>query len=406
MSDNLFVALIFNISLLVTAAIILTEFNPFCRLLQSKPNRLFDKLILALLFGVLTILSTYAGVDVMEAIINTRVITVAAAGILGGFLPGVGAGIIGGVHRYFYAPESFTALGCCIGTIAFGIVGALYHKKNRSFMKNRILLVQVTVICELLQAIILLLVARPISSVIELESIILIPKLIINSIGIILFFGVISRLQQSRLQTELRRKAELKALQSQMNPHFFCNALTTISALCISDTKKARHLLRVLADYYRQILSVNDDFVSLERELQNVDNYLSIAQARFEDAIHLEFDIMQECKDCILPPLIIQPLVENAVRHGGTTPTNRTVGLNISREKNNITVKISDKGHGFPSDVIKDLNDPENKRFTGLFNVSKRLRSIYGEECKLNVNSSSEGSFVIFQVPVRPLRVE
>ncbi len=402
MEESLFVSLIFNISLLVLVATILTELTPLRDLFLSHRRSLNDQLLLAVVFGTMAVLSTYGGIQMMDAIVNTRVISVAAAGLLGGPVAGIGAGLIGGIHRYFYAPDGFTAFACCMGTISFGIIGGLAHRENSAALPSRRLLVAVTVIGELVQVAWIFALSRPISAVIELESVILLPKLIINSLGMVLVFGIIHRLQQSRLQVELRRQAELKALQSQINPHFFCNALTTVSSLCRTDGDKARHLLLVLADYYRQTLSINEAFVPLEAELRNVDNYLTIAQARFEDAIHLDCTLPEDVTDCVLPPLIIQPLVENAVRHGGTSTHDRHLALTITRQEGEMTVAVSDRGHGFDPAVLDDLKKKDCPRYTGMFNVHKRLQSIYGATNGLQVDSSPQGSTVHFTVPIRP----
>ncbi len=113
-------------------------------------------------------------------------------------------------------------------------------------------------------------------------------------------------------QIELRRQAEIRALQAQINPHFLYNALNTISSLCRTGPDQARDLILVLAQYFRQTLSVNEASVLLSHELSNVENYLVLARARFEDAIHCEMQLPENLDACLLPPLLIQPLVVNA----------------------------------------------------------------------------------------------
>ena len=550
MSDSMPLSLLLNISMLLLAATILGEFRPIQRLLSPYNVTLKGQVLLALLFGAMSVFSTLFGFETHDAIINTRVISVTAAGLLGGPIAGIGAGLIGGIHRYAYNPASFTAFGCCVGTVCFGVLGSLAHKYCGGLLRRRSFLVYITVAGELLQAGWLFLLARPLSAVAELESIILLPKIVINSIGMIFFFSVFLQIRRGQtddliehqsaalyiadrclpylrqgltnresLQTaadiirqhsagyvviltdreqvlatsglqlkapslpepirqcmeqdatqvlrtgqklfgregsisaplkangkvigalalvvdqgglriaradvrfaenlahlfstilelntldyqiQLRRKAEFRAFQSQINPHFFCNALNTISALCRTDPDKARNLLVVLANYYRQTLSINEEFVSLEDELNNVRNYLTIAQARFVDAIHFTMENFADGADCRLPPLIIQPLVENAVRHGGVSLDNRIVTLTLTTDKGQLTVTVTDQGHGFSEDVLHDLDDPNNRRYTGLFNVSKRLVSIYGPESRLQVDSTPDGSTVSFSIPVIP----
>lgn len=553
MSDSLIVSLLLNISLLLLAATLLMEIRPLRSILYFRQARLPLRLLLAVLFGMMAILSTYCGINAYDAIINTRVISVTAAGLLGGPVAGIGAGLIGGIHRYFYAPGSFTALGCCVGTITFGVIGAIGGKYFRHLMVSRLFLVGITVVGELCQVVWLFALARPIEAVITLEQHILLPKIIVNSLGMVLLFSTFSRFRQSRtdeliegqsrtlyiadqclpylrrglrpggdvqkvadtirthaagyqvllsdrerlvavsgfapsgdvlpdymaacmesgstqvrtdrskrllhlrredviavplrcgqevvgamalqldqlglrlaeadirfaeslagfLSTLLqineldrevarRRKAEFRAFQSQINPHFFFNALNTISALCRTDPDKARSLLLVLADYYRQTLSINEEFVPLSVELRNVENYLTIAQARFVDAIHFTAKLPENTGECRLPPLIIQPLVENAVRHGGVAVDDRRVELSIREEGGRMYIAVTDQGRGFPPDVLEALNDPQTKRYSGLFNVSKRLVSVYGSESRLQIDSTPGGSTVRFSIPVTP----
>ena len=552
MSNSLIVSLLLNISLLLLAATLLMEIRPLRPIFYFGQLRLPMKLLLSVLFGMLAILSTYCGVDAYDAIINTRVISVTAAGLLGGPVAGIGAGLIGGIHRYLYAPQSFTALGCCVGTVTFGVVGALGGKFFRRLLFSRLFLAAITTVGELCQAVWLFALARPIEAVVTLESHILLPKIVVNSLGMILLFSIFSRFRQSRademiegqsrtlyiadrclpylrqgLQSRedvqrvadtihthavgyrvllcdrksilaasgctppegdalpaymaacmdrgatqvqsrptkslfgpqdiiavplrcgaevvgamaleldqggirladadirfaerlaaflsslltqrsldreiaLRRKAEFRAFQSQINPHFFCNALNTISALCRTDPDKARSLLLVLADYYRQTLSINEEFVPLSVELHNVDNYLTIAAARFVDAIHYTAHLPENTDQCHLPPLIIQPLVENAVRHGGVAVDDRRVELTIRQEGERMHIAVSDQGRGFPPQVLADLNDPHTGRYSGLFNVHKRLVSVYGPDSRLMVDSTPHGSTVHFSIPILP----
>lgn len=213
-----------------------------------------------------------------------------------------------------------------------------------------------------------------------------------------------SSLQEAEIthQMELRQQAEFRALQSQINPHFLYNALNTISALCMVDAQKAREMIHVLSDYFRQTLTINESFVSLAKEMDNVNNYLYLSQVRFEDALHVTVQLPDDLEKLKLPPLILQPLVENAVRHGGPTSTNRILSLTITQDDEFAYISVRDHGHGFDEKVLADLNDPNNTRYSGLFNVRKRLNSIYGELCKFKVESSPEGSTVQLRLPLNP----
>ena len=177
---------------------------------------------------------------------------------------------------------------------------------------------------------------------------------------------------------------------------------TPISSLCRTDPDRARELILVLANYFRQTLSINRNLVPLKDELSNVDNYLTLAQARFEGDIHVTMTLPDDLTECQLPPLLLQPLVENAVRHGRTAIDERYVNLEILQKNGQIHVSVSDRGHGFPPHVLQALNDPNDQSFSGLFNVRKRLRTIYGSQCRFDITSTPAGSTVSFSIPVVP----
>ena len=216
------------------------------------------------------------------------------------------------------------------------------------------------------------------------------------------FFSVMLELGETEHQIALRKQAEFRALQSQINPHFLFNALNTISALCMTDPDRACKTILILANYFRQTLTINEPFVPLEQEISNVDNYLMLTEARFEGALHVECELPDDLRALRLPPLILQPVVENAVRHGFVAVDDRRVAISIRQDDKRAYIRVSDQGHGFPPEVLKKLEDPNDPTYTGLFNVRKRLRSIYGEQCDFHIDSSDKGSTVSFSLPLIP----
>ena len=199
---------------------------------------------------------------------------------------------------------------------------------------------------------------------------------------------------------ELLAQSELKMLQNQINPHFLFNALNTISGLCLTDPDRACKTILVLAAYFRQTLTINDPFVTLEQEVSNVDNYLMLTEARFEGELHVECSLPDDLTKLRLPPLILQPIVENAVRHGFVSVDDRRVDICIRQDDERAYIRVSDRGHGFPPEVLRKLEDPNDPTYTGLYNVRKRLRSIYGEQCVFTIDSSEHGSTVAFSIPL------
>lgn len=409
--DNLPVYLLTNAGLLLVAATLLTEMRPLRAIMKQQDRSIPNQLLLGLVFGLLSIASTYTGLSFQGAIVNTRTISTLAAGLMCGPLTGVSAGIVSGLHRYFYHPGGFTSLACGLGTFSFGVLGAVCHRWfSRLRTRRPLFLVGLTVAAELVQCVIILAVARPFADAVALEKAILIPKIAVNSLGLVVFSAVMDRMNRSLLleqleaqrQVELRQQAELRALQSQINPHFLFNALNTISALCLTDPNRARETILVLASYFRQTLTINEPFVTLEQELANVDSYLFLTEARFEDAIHVTRDLPDDLTRLRLPPLILQPIVENAVRHGFVAVDDRRVHIQIRQDETRAYVQVSDQGRGFPAEVLSRLQDPDDPAYTGLFNVRKRLRSIYGDQCPFTIDSSPSGSTVAFSIPLTP----
>ena len=195
-------------------------------------------------------------------------------------------------------------------------------------------------------------------------------------------------------QLELTAQAELKALQFQVNPHFLFNALNTISFVYREDPERAVALLRVLASYFRYSLRQSGFMVPLSDEIQHVKDYLKIEEARFEEKLEIVF--IEEIKsDILVPVLILQPIIENAVRYGISSDGHRHVSICISKIEDHIRVTIEDKGPGIPEEVMSDLEgDNDLEDHIGLINVNRRLKNIYGEDRGLNISSSSSGTIV------------
>ena len=126
--DNLLIYLLANAGLLLVAATVLTELRPLRAIMKRQDRSVPNQLLLGLLFGLLSVASTYTGLSFQGAIVNTRTISTLAAGLVGGPLTGIFAGVVSGLHRYFYNPGGFTSLACGLGTLSFGILGAVYHR--------------------------------------------------------------------------------------------------------------------------------------------------------------------------------------------------------------------------------------------------------------------------------------
>lgn len=221
--------------------------------------------------------------------------------------------------------------------------------------------------------------------------------------GLATLFSTQLELSEIDYQKRLRQQAEFSALQSQVNPHLLYNALNTLACVSRENPPRARELLIILAQYYRRTLDSNRHMISLREEIQQVNNYLVLEKARFEEKLEVRMDIPEEI-DCIVPTLILQPIVENAIKYGVNKDGHRKVGVKVRQSSRGIVIHVTDGGPGFPPEIMKEIfsDDPNSNlgsKHVGLLNVRKRLQSIFGEESSFNITSSSEGSQVTLVIP-------
>jgi signal transduction histidine kinase len=194
--------------------------------------------------------------------------------------------------------------------------------------------------------------------------------------------------------------SEMAFLQAQIKPHFLYNALNTIVSFCWTDSEKAAELITDLSNYLRGSFNFSnmDKFVRIEKELELVESYLSIEKARFEERINCEFDI--EDINFMIPSLVLQPLVENAVKHGILkNPEGGTIKISIKDENSIIKVKIIDDGVGIEKEKLESIvNDKITGDSVGLRNVIRRLKHIYGYGIEIE-SEINKGTVVSINIP-------
>ena len=557
MSNTMFFNLLLNIGLLVLIATMLTKLPMVRSMLLEDSHAMGSRAALAVIFGLVSIFSTYTGVRAQGAIVNTRVIGVLAAGLLGGPYVGIGAAVIGGLHRYLFDIGGFTAVSCAVSTFVEGLIGSAFSKRFKAGKIDGAGVFLITALAEIGQMAIILLISRPFPAALDLVRLIAFPMIIMNALGMVVFLGTfnmvfmeedsqfaekmrlamgivdqslphlrkglystadmeatadiiyqstscaavmitdaqkilamkgenwydvlrdeavlkpilgsihdrkpttfsyaektdplyhilknhiivaapliemdkpvgsltmmvkkhwhtsqsnldfaseLARLFSTQLelsdldyQKQLRRKAEFKALQSQVNPHFLYNALNTISCVCRENPDRARELILTLSSYYRQALENDQYMLSLHTELYRVASYLELEQARFEEKLVVELDVEDDL-NCKVPSFILQPLVENAVRHGGDRTGARHVSISAHSVEGMAEIAVADRGQGIPREVVLGLYTGQGKG-VGLSNVHKRLKSIYGEDNGLKIETSEAGSRVWFRIPLEP----
>lgn len=541
--QNILNNIIVNIAILMIIGYILPRFSLFRKTVFEHKKKRTDALILSIIFGGIGILSTYTGIRINGAIVNTRVIGVIAGGFLGGPWVGLLSGLIAGLHRWVIDINGFTAFSCAVSTIIEGIIGGLMYKIIRSSKKKYYWIFSATFIAEVIQMLIILLIARPFSDAVALVKVISIPMVFLNSIGVVIFISGIfnvketldrtnarhlklafdiadlclpfmrkglhddesmnsacaiilnnidstcvmitdnqvviayagldvaknpsfarcfdlvykrvherkisvilneaevthfdlelaakrmmfspilrneevigmiiicdnrykdnvgpdlgfinglSRLFSSQLavaemdnQGKLLQKAELRALQSQINPHFLFNALNTISAYTRENPDRARQLLLSLSSYFRNTLSTHNEWVDIQDEIEHVLSYVEIEKARFEERLNVSIHCAPSIRFSV-PNFVIQPLIENAIKHG-MTQNNLLVEVTIEETRNGLTIVVKDDGCGIPQEKIDIFYQGKaDKGKIGMANIHQRLKSLYPNNPGLVIHS-------------------
>ncbi len=203
-------------------------------------------------------------------------------------------------------------------------------------------------------------------------------------------------LQAAQLETQLAR-AELDALKMQLHPHFLFNTLNTISVLMREDREAANRMLIRLSELLRAALkSESVQEIPLRQELEFLRGYLEIEQTRFQDRLTVNFAVEPQTLDAQVPNLILQPLVENAIRHG-IAPLSEagTIEIEARRENGFIELRVSDNGAGFAEST-------DDSGGIGLANTRERLEKLYGSRHKFNVSSGANGGVeATIKIPYR-----
>lgn len=197
---------------------------------------------------------------------------------------------------------------------------------------------------------------------------------------------------------ELAASAQLQALRAQIDPHFLFNSLNSIAHLITTDPVRAEACVERLSEIFRYLLSSKDrTFVTLADELDIADGYLDIERARFGEQLHVEFEVDEKARGWIVPTLIVQPLVENAVRHGISKKVGGgRISVRARVDGTELVVDVEDTGVG----MSRNGRPSGSSTGVGLRNVSDRLTHLYGGAYVPRISSRpGEGTHVTLRVP-------
>lgn len=203
-----------------------------------------------------------------------------------------------------------------------------------------------------------------------------------------------------------KRKSEIYALQMQINPHYVFNTLSSIKFLIWQGNKdKSIEVLDSFILLLRNTISKTDEFITMKEEIDNLKHYVLINNTRYGDRIDVQYFIMPNCYDYLVPKLILQPFIENSFFHGFPSGEEGRIEIFIKEENENLNIRIIDNGVGIESDKLEDMKNskkPSSKGLSGIGvnNVNDRIKLIYGNDYGISIKSEvGKGTEIIVLLP-------
>ncbi|MBD3919412.1 histidine kinase [Paenibacillus sp. PR3] len=210
------------------------------------------------------------------------------------------------------------------------------------------------------------------------------------------------------------QQAELKHLQAQINPHFFMNSLNIVYHLVeLQQQSLIKKMISHLVSYFRFIMSTNDTWIELSKEMNHIRNYLEIQKVMYPEKLIFHEQLPKELEDVVILPLLVQPFVENAIKHGFVSNAQKFFVRIIAHEEVGddgvpyVAIQISDSGQGFKEQQLVMLNlgvyekEPTDRQL-GIWNVRRRLKMFYGDQAVLAFRNDPHGGGVVeLKLPIR-----
>ncbi|WP_313122593.1 LytS/YhcK type 5TM receptor domain-containing protein [Exiguobacterium sp.] len=223
--------------------------------------------------------------------------------------------------------------------------------------------------------------------------------------GLAKLFSTQLALGNAQRQADLLKDAEIRALEAQIHPHFLFNAINTIYALCRTDVEQARTLLLELSTFFRSNLQgARSTKIPLQKELEHIEAYTSLEAARFPNRPFLDIDLAEETTSLLVPPFILQPLIENAFLHAFLNEQTGYVGVTAWCEADQLHLEVVDNGRGIEASRLARLGRevvPSSGTGTALFNTAERIRSLYGEKGQFMITSDGQnGTTITIHLPI------
>lgn len=393
---ELVVRLLEKVSVMVAAVLVLVLIRPAGVWLGETGSQasIRRRLFLIVILGGLAVWGSFLGFSIGGLGFNVRMVGIIVAGFLGGTGVGLTVGLAAGVVYALSVGE--IAIWVLMASVLVGVLAGLWSRKFGTRIPS---VVFGTVVIQGLYhaAVAVVMAAVDFELAISLASNIALhaAKITANTIGVILFMGLLNLVRELERARDVAlaskdeaREAKLEALQYQVRPHFLFNLLNTLGYLIRTDPTKARELTLELAEFLRYTLSRQDEETSLRDELNQIRRYVELERARFGDG--LVFDVADVPEDLgarvIVPPLILQPLVENAIRHGAV---DGAVAVRVEVEPTGelVRIRVIDDGPGPGGEPRSDRKNGG----VGLQNVRERLERFYHRSATLDLRAGTDG---------------
>jgi two-component system sensor histidine kinase LytS len=378
---------------LVTLAFVLTRTRLFAYLLRPRlPAReQATALLIFLLMGF-----TEVAVARQHSLMNARIIAVCAGGLLAG--PWVG-GLIGvAVTVIACVYQQYLPIPIGVSMLLAGLAGGLLHRWRPGLALLPVTGFVLGALTSLVRYGLLVLSHADARSLLPEGT-----AAVIQGLGVALILLVVAQVRAREAQARAAAMAEVRALQARMNPHFLFNALNTLSALSAIDPRAVPGAAARLSLFLRASLDQHErPFVRLREELEVVRAYLDVESLRMGERLTVEQEIAPRLLGASVPPFLLQPLVENAVRHGiQPRPEGGLVRLAAHREASWLLLTVSDTGVGIPPEERARLFRADDGHVHALTLLRRRLQGLYGSAFALTVESDrGAGASVSVRIPL------
>jgi len=418
----IFVTLLIKLGVVALLAGFIARFDRFRRLILEERRSPRQKLQLAAFLGVpftLGVLARLAGYQGADLSLEATVL----AGLLGGTIVGLGVGMMVSLPAWLIGHEFLAPLMAALYAVVAGsaryvcpdkeeiwkfspfIDLSLYRSIKKRFKHPAIdwqlLFSLVCVILEIAR----LTIGRIshhrlffLSTTNPWTNFLIVLTTLIG-VGLPVRIWNNTRIQNKLEEQELAlMQARVDALISQINPHFLFNTLNTVSSLVRFDPDTARTVVLKLSNILRRRLKAQVHFSPLRQEIEFIDDYLDIEVVRFgRDKLQIRKEIDPETLEVVVPSMILQPLVENAIRHGiGPKIEGGTITLRAWRNNGRLAVEVIDDGVGIPEERRHEVYDSG----IGISNVRERLKVLYGQEFSFEIDSKpGKGTAIRFEIP-------